>query len=183
MKPTDGLGTQRPQVVMVIRQQAQDAPVVLGHDGAQSLRPQRRDGGGQGVVEVVLLGLARAEHPDPCRQGGRHVDDVFARGHELLGQQEPEPVGRLDGPATIRKVDRPFEEALDLMTVCFHRQLAECCLFFVDRHRSVGCLVRVDADQHHHVPPCLWWEPRRAILMRPVCSPLSSHAVAMELGG
>ena len=183
MEPTDGLGARRPQVVMVIRQQAQDASVVLGHDAAQSLRPQRGDGGGQGVVGVVLLGLARTEHSNPGRQGGRDVDDVFAGGDELLGQQEPEPVGRLDGPASLRKVDRPFEETLDLVTVCLHRQLAECCLFFVDRHRSVGRLVRVDADQHHHVPPCLWWEPRRAILMRPVCSPLSSHAVAKELGG
>ena len=101
---------------------------------------------------------------------------------ELLGQHEPEPVGRLDGPASLRKVDRPFEESLDLMTVRLHRQLGERCLFFVDCHGSVGCLVRVDADEHHRVPPCLWWEPRRAVLMRPVCSPLSSHAVAKELG-
>jgi hypothetical protein len=70
---------------MVIRQRAQDASLVLGHDAAQSLSPHRRDGGGQGVVGIVLLGLACPEGPDPSRQGGGDVDDFFAGSDELLG--------------------------------------------------------------------------------------------------
>jgi hypothetical protein len=43
------------------------------------------------------------------------------------------------------------------MTVCLHRQLAERCFLFVDRHRRMSRLVGVDADEHHRVPPSLSW--------------------------
>jgi len=40
-----------------------------------------------------LLGLARTEHPDSGRRRGWDTDDVLADGDELLGQEEPKPVG------------------------------------------------------------------------------------------
>jgi hypothetical protein len=58
----------------------------------------------------------------PSGQRWWDVDDVFTLGDKLPGQQEPETIGRIDGPPSIRKVDRPFEEALDLVTICLgHR--------------------------------------------------------------
>ena len=118
---------------MVIRQQAQDAPVVLGHDAAQPLRPQRRDGRGQGVVGVVFWDLPELRTRTRAANVGGTSTTSSPAADELLGQQEPESVGRLDGPPSLRKVDRPLEEVLDLMTVCLHRQLAECRLLCVPR--------------------------------------------------
>ena len=49
-------------------------------------------------------------------------------------------------------------EPLDLVTVRLHRQLAQHCLFLIDRHRRVRRLVGVDTDEHHRVPPSVSWE-------------------------
>ena len=38
-----------------------------------------------------LLERLGGEHPDPRGQGGRHIEHLFAAGHELLGQQVAHP--------------------------------------------------------------------------------------------
>ena len=45
----------------------------------------RGDGDRAGVVGVVLVRPARAQQAHPGGQGGGHVEDVLARGEELLG--------------------------------------------------------------------------------------------------
>ena len=64
-----------------------------------------------------------------------------------------QPVGRLDGPRALGKLDRPFEEHLELAPVRSDAHLVKLDLILVDRYRRVRPLVRVDADHHHRVLP------------------------------
>ena len=113
---------------------------------AQPLAAQRRDRGRQGVVGVVLLRLARTEHADSRRQRRRDVDDVFARGHQLLSQQVAQTARRLDRPPPLREQRRPLQQVHALLFRGSDPELGELGLVAVDSHRGVGPLVGVDAD-------------------------------------
>jgi len=113
-------------------------------------RSQRRDGHGVRVVGVVLVRPSRAQHPHPCRQRRRHVQDPLAGVEELLGQQVAEPAGGLDRPGAVLEARRPLQQLIDLASRRPHLHLAELRLVLVDRHRRVRPLVGIHADHHPH---------------------------------
>jgi hypothetical protein len=84
--------------------------MVVELNRAQPLAPQRRNAGRQGVVEVVVLRLARTEHAHSRRQRRRDIDDVFARGHQLLSQQVAQTARRLDRPSPLREQCRRLQQ-------------------------------------------------------------------------
>lgn len=112
---------------------------------------QGGDRGGQRVVGVILLRLARAEHPYSGRQRGRDVDDVLAGRDQLLCQQVAQAAGGLDGPTPLREHLGPLEELLALHACGPHLELAQGNFVVVDGDGRVGALVGIHADQHLHV--------------------------------
>jgi len=54
-------------------------------------------------MRVVLVGRLGRQQPDPRRQLRLYVDDPLTGGDQLLGQQEAEPGGVLDGPRPLRE--------------------------------------------------------------------------------
>ena len=137
MEPTHRLGVERCQVLVAVPQESQHGEVVLCDHRAKPVRAQRRDGDGQRIVGIVLLGLAPPQDPHPGRQRGWHVEHLFAGAHELLGQQRPEPVGRLDGPRSFGEGGRPAPQCLELSSIGTDAHLVELVLVLVDRHRRV----------------------------------------------
>jgi hypothetical protein len=87
------------QVVATLGQQPQDAGLVLGRHHPQHRMVQGDLGDAGRVGGVGLASAADAQQPRPGRQGGRHVQDLFAGGGQLLGdgssQPDGEPPGRL----------------------------------------------------------------------------------------
>ncbi len=127
------------------------SPWSAGCHRSQRRCPQRGHRHRQRVVGVVLVRSSRAQHPDPRRQRGRHVDDVLARRDELLGQQIAEPAGRLDRPRPLLERLRPRQQLRHLANAW----LAPCTTpssssLAADRHRGVRRLVRVDTNDHCH---------------------------------
>ena len=182
VQPTHGLGPQPGEVVVAVGQHAQDDGVVVGRDGVEATVAQGGHGGGQGVVGVILLRLARAEHPHARRQRRRNVDHVLAGRDQLLGQQVAQATGGLDGPPPLREPFGPLEELDALAPAGPDLQLAQEDFVAVDGHGRVRAFVGIHADQHLHgwLPlSCFGMgAPRRALLMGKVLSPLSSHAAA-----
>jgi hypothetical protein len=124
--------------------------VANGLDRAKIPGPQRRDRDRQGVVRIVLVAPARAQHTGACRQGGGHVEHMFAGGDELLGQQVAHAIGALDGPHTRRERRRPRQQLVDLDLTRPDPLVRELLLGGADRHRGVRRLVGVDTDDHLH---------------------------------
>jgi hypothetical protein len=153
---------------------------------------ERRDRHRPGIIRVVLIRLARRQHPNPRSQHRRHIDDVFTAGNQLLGQQVAEPTGGLDRPhpdAVTVNVSGPVQEPSNLIPVRRDRQLTQHHLSLVDRNRRVGCLVRIDPNRgDHHQPPCMGHvaatvgtpDHNTGRLWR---SPLSSHTPAKSPDG
>ena len=76
---------------------------------------------------------------------------MLASGEKLLGQQIAEPSGRLDRPDPITAVEAldPLQQLRHLFAGGPHEPLVEHPLRGIDRDRSVGPLVGVDADHDH----------------------------------
>ncbi len=72
--------------------------------------------------------------------------------NQLLGQQIAEAAGSLDRSDTAITIQAlsPVEKSLSLRTVSRKSQLSQHHLGFVDRHRSMGCLMRVDSNRRDH---------------------------------
>jgi hypothetical protein len=86
---------------------------------------------------------------------GGTSDDVLASSEQLLGEQLAEPVSGLQRPpAVIAQRRRPRQQPLPLRPPGSDLQPADRSLVTIDRHRCVGRLVRVYAEDHRHgVPP------------------------------
>jgi hypothetical protein len=84
------LGPQGAQVPAALGPQFQYGHMVLGCHVAPVFGPERSNGHRAGVVGVVLIGVAGRQEPYSGTQFRLHVNDNFARGHELLGQQVAE---------------------------------------------------------------------------------------------
>lgn len=152
MQPTRDPVPLSRQVALALRPQLHHRGMVLGAHHLWRGRAERSDGHRSGVVGVVLVGRFRRQQPDPRRELGLHVDDVFAGGDELLGKQVAEPGLILDRPRALRELRRPLEQPVELLRSRPHPQLAGALLALVDRHRGVRPLVRVDPDHHCHQP-------------------------------
>ena len=56
---------------------------------------------------ISLAAVSRLEGPHPRREGRGHIDNVLARGDELLGQQLAQAAGALDAPAALGPLRPP----------------------------------------------------------------------------
>ena len=112
---------------------------------------QRGDRHRASIVGVVLLRAASAQQPHPRRQRRGNVDNVFTHGEKLLSQQVAEPAGGLDRPDPIAAIEAlgPLQQLRHLLAGGPHQPLIKDPLRGVDRHRSVGPLVRIDSDHDH----------------------------------
>lgn len=138
------------EVAVAFGGQRQRGGVIPDRDGPQRRVSQRADGNRAGVVAVGLVRAAGAQHPHPRRQAGRHIEHRLARGHELLGDQQTETAGGLDGPGSFLEPVGPASQPLGLGRGCSHRGRGQHRLGVVDRHRRVGRLVGIDPDHHAH---------------------------------
>src|SRR3954447_26493500 len=114
MQTAYGLRAEASEIVMAARPDPQDHRLVFTGHFAKTVRPQRCDRDRSLVVLVGLVDLAAVEQPHPRAELGRHVDDPFARGDELLGQQLPEPACAFNGPGALRPAIRPLPEPFGL---------------------------------------------------------------------
>ena len=158
--------------------------VLAGHLAAGP-GPQRRDRRGQGIVRVVLIGIASLQQPHPGRQLRLHVQDPLTGGDELLGQQVAQPGSAFDRPGPLWPRRRPLRELPGLRSRGADPDLAQRLFCRADHHRCVRALVRVHADHHchHQYPPVRHHQERRtwrACLITDLLSlaPLLSHATA-----
>lgn len=144
------LGPQGAQVPTPLGPQLQYRGVVLGCHRAHVFGAQRGDRHRAGVVGVVLIGVAGGQQPYPGSQFRLHIQDNFAGGHELLGQQVAEASGTLDGPSAPWPLLRPGHQPVGLVGRRAHPQLAQHLFGLVDRHCGVRSFVGVNTDHHCH---------------------------------
>jgi hypothetical protein len=107
-------------------------------------------------------------------------DDAFTRGDELLREQRAETTGGFDRPGARLERCRKPQQSVALPTIRAHAQLTDEFLRIVEHRRGVRPLVRIDPDHEHHflLHADRRGMPRRAVLMKGDCSPLSGHAAA-----
>jgi hypothetical protein len=149
VQPTDRLGAQRREVVVAIRQQSQHGRVIDRSDGPQTAMTQRDDRCGPRGVRVGLVGATRIQQPHARRQRGRHINNLFARGDELLRQQRAEPSRRLDRPGPRRKRFREPQQPITLASIRDNPNLADDAFLIVEHRRGVRPLMRVDPNNEH----------------------------------
>ena len=137
---------------------------------------------------VVLVRPARRQHPDPRRQRRRHIQHLFTRRDELLGEQIAEPASRLDRPRPLPEPCRPANSSLDLSARRPHldRRRAQ-----PRHHRSRPRCATACADRHRSSPPSNTLpivNRRRTAVGTPdsggstLLAPLSSHTTARSGG-
>ena len=108
VEATAGLVLQPAEVAVSLRQQLQHPRMIVGAHGGEIVGSERGDRDRAGVVGIVLLRLARAEHAHSRRANWWHVDHVFAGCDELLGEEIAEAVGGLDRPRSLLEPVRPL---------------------------------------------------------------------------
>jgi hypothetical protein len=89
VQPAGNLVASPAQVTVPLGPHLQHRRVVIGAHLAPGCRPQCRDRERQGIVRVVLIGVAGLQQPYPRRQLRLHIQHPLARGDQLLGQQPP----------------------------------------------------------------------------------------------
>ena len=87
-------------------------------------------------MAVALVGALGVEEPDPRRQLRWDVEDHFARGDELLGQQGAGAVGPLHRPDVRLEALGEGEQAIALGSIRLYTQLVDDHLVAVE-HRGV----------------------------------------------
>ena len=132
MQPTDRPGALGDEFVMAFGEQAQHRRVVLDLHDPQPRMTQRHDRGGAGVVAVGLVAALGVEDPDPSRQLGRHIHDVFTGGDELLGQQRTHPGCTLHRPTTRFEPSRERQQTVPLLTIGADPDLVDDLLGRID---------------------------------------------------
>ena len=150
MQPVDRAAPFAGQLVAAVRQQPQHATVIIRGDAGEigALSGDERD---RACVDAVgLAAVSRVEGPHPRREGRGHIDDMLARGDELLGQQLAQAAGALDAPAALGPLLRPAQQLLRCRAGCSQSDRGGLDGPGTDRGRGVGSLVRVDADDHSH---------------------------------
>lgn len=178
MKPGDDDVAKPPDLVVPLGQEAEYLPMVGGLDRSEPGRAESGNGHRQRIVGVVLIGSSRSQHPHPRGQRRRHIEDLFARADELLGQEITHATGGLDGPSPLAEGLGPGQQLLCLLRGGSHPDLGQLLLITADGHCGVGCLVGVDPDDDGH-----WLLPSWSVRNREgtpgldlVLGPLSSHS-------
>ena len=105
VQPVQGLGTRGDQVVAPVRQQPQDRGLVLDVDLVQALAALGGQGDRDRVTGVVFAAVAGGQLPHPGGELGRDVDDLFAVGDQLLGEQLATLVEHGRGMAVLVRVN------------------------------------------------------------------------------
>ena len=101
---------------------------------------------------------AIARHLGRDRQGGGHVEDLFAGPDQLLGQQVAGATGRLDGPGPLCEGLCPQEQLVGLLSCSPDGDGGELGLVRPDGNRSVGCLMGINTDDDGHAYLLVrWW--------------------------
>ena len=175
VQPTDHPSALRDQLVMAFGEQAQHRAVVLDLDDPQPRMAQRHDRGGAGVVAVGLVAALGGEDPDPSRELGRHIDDVFTSGDELLGQQRTDPGRTFDRPTTRFEPCRERQEPVALLTISADPDLIDHGLGRVEDRCHVRTLVGIDPDDEHLTPPASRMETSRRADLKRGAVPVPSH--------
>ncbi len=142
------------QVPVPLGPHLQNRGVIAGCHLPPGLGAQRRDGHRQRVAGVVLVRVTRLQQPHPGGQPGGHIQHPLADGHQLPGQQMPQPARALHRPGPLRPRRRPRHQLLRLSHRRADPQLTQRLFACTDRHRGMRALVRVDPDHHcHHEHP------------------------------
>jgi hypothetical protein len=84
VEATHRLGVERRQVLVPVPQKPQHGDVVFGDHRPKPWRTECGNGDRERIVGIVLLGLARCQHPHPGRQRRRDVEDLLADADKLL---------------------------------------------------------------------------------------------------
>jgi len=110
-------------------------------------------------VGVGLVGSASGEPPCSRRQRGGHVEDGFAGGDKLLGQQRSKPAGGLDCPGPRCEWFGESKQPLALASICDDAELPDELFADVEDGGGVRPLVGVDPDHVHGACPhgCPLW--------------------------
>jgi hypothetical protein len=90
------------------------------------------------------------QHPYPRGQCGRHIEDLFAGSHQLLGQQVAKSTSGLDSPGSLTQPFRPGQQLRRLSARGPHLDLGQLPLIAADGHCCMGRLVGVDPNDHCH---------------------------------
>jgi hypothetical protein len=141
---------------------------------------QRDDRGGTRIVRIGLVAAARVQQSHPRRQRRWDVNNAFTSRDELLRKQRAETASSFDCPGARLERCREPQQSVALPTIRVDAQLTDEFLRIVEHRCGVRSLVRIDPDHEHHflLHTDRRGMPRRAVLMRGDCSPLSSHAAA-----
>jgi hypothetical protein len=97
MEAVEDAGAFAGQVVAAFDQQPQDRGLVFCGHGAQPWAVQGGLGDASRIGGVGLAAPADAQQPGSGGQGGRHVQNLFTGGGQLLGDGASQPVGAING--------------------------------------------------------------------------------------
>src|ERR1039458_9597880 len=137
-------------LMVSLGQEAEHLRVVGRLHRTEARRTEGSDGHRKRVVRVVLVGVTRAEDSDPRGQRRRHIEDLFARVHQLLGQQVAQATSRLDSPGALAERFRPGQQLRCLLARSSHSDLGQLLFVAADGYCRVGRLVGVDPDDPCH---------------------------------
>jgi hypothetical protein len=154
MQPTDRPGPLRDQLMVTFGQQAQHRGVVFDLHDPQPRMTQRHDRRRASIVAVGLVAALSVKDPNPSREPGRHIHDVFAGGDELPRQQRTNPRRALDCPTTRFEPSRERQQTVALLTIGADPDLVDHLLGRVEDRGHVRTLMRIDPDDEHRTPPC-----------------------------
>jgi hypothetical protein len=110
VETVDDTGPLAGQVVVPLGQQPQDRGLVLRGDLAQISAEERDLGHVESICGVGLPVPAGGQETCPGRQGGRHVNDILARGGRLLGKRPAETAGAFDREPAPRPLRAPVQK-------------------------------------------------------------------------
>src|SRR6266849_2372794 len=166
------------ELIAAIRQEPQDAAVVLATDTPKIALALGHPGHAGRVDAVGLAPVAPSEQASPRRQGRRHVQHRLLARDELLRQEVAETGGALHRPGPVGPALGPAQEPFEHGLGRGNPQLAEHATCFVERDGGVRRLVGIDPDRDHAQPPPMtgtWITAAGNLNSGERLTPLSSH--------
>ena len=183
MQPARGLGAQRDQLVVAIREQPQHRGVVLAphrHAAPRGAAPRSRSTGRRSGRSSPTFAEPNSRTRAAKRR--RHVDHVLARGEELLRQQVARARRRTRSPTSGRRPrgSAHANSSLHLRAGRVHAAARRAAAPSPSIATAVcDALCGSTPIITIVMPPrARGWTSRRALLMQVSARPLSSHAAA-----